>query len=90
MSFLTHSTALAANSADAPRTIGAAAAHPRQSQKSQYLGEYAGVTDTAAISLEPLLPSTTCCAATHHQSPLAVAILAPSASSVSHAASNTI
>jgi hypothetical protein len=67
------------NSAVASRTVGAAAAHPRQPQESQYLGEYARTTDTAAIRLELLISATALEAAAPNQFPSAAAIPAPSA-----------
>jgi len=48
----------------------------RPPQDTQYLDEIAETPETAAIGLELLFPSTTLCAATPHQYPLAAAILA--------------
>jgi len=70
--------------------VGAAAAIPRLPQDTQYLDESAETPETAAIGVELPFPSTAFCVAMRHQSPLGAAILVPSTSSASHAASNTI
>ena len=44
--FATQPTTLAANSAAAPRIVGAATSHPRQPRQSQYLSESARTTET--------------------------------------------
>ena len=57
-----------------PFAVGAAAEHPRQTRRSQYLGESAKTPETAATSLELPVPATTLWAAALQQSPSAAAI----------------
>ena len=77
--FATQPTTLAANSAAAPRIVGAATSHPRQPRQSQYLGESARTAETTTISLKLLISATTLRAAAPNQFPSSAAIPAHSA-----------